>query len=203
MSPRPVPRSLRTAPKPSIPVQSTPSGSGPGTGRQAQTRPADAPKPRRSRAGLVACAAALVAFAVVAGVSLWAERRAAATDDARREGLKAVTSAAAVILSYDYARIEADVAAATARTTGPFRGEYRDTSRALIPVAKQYRAVVTATVTGSAVVSAAPDEVVTVLFVDQETRSTRVTGTKSDQARVRLTVHREAGKWLVSRVEAL
>jgi Mce-associated membrane protein len=203
MSRRPVPRSLRTAPKPSIPAQSAPSDSGPDAGRPAQPRPADARKPRRSRAGLAACAAAQAALALVVAVSLWAEHRAAATEEARRDGLKAATSAAAVILSYDYARIEADVAAAAARTTGPFRAEYRDTSRALIPVAKQYRAVVTASVTGSAVVSASPDELVALLFVDQETRSTRVTGTKSDQARVRLTVRREGPRWLVSRVEAL
>jgi Mce-associated membrane protein len=144
-----------------------------------------------------------VAALAMAGAGLWVENRAGAAEDARRDGLAAAVSAAGVILSYDHARIDRDVAAATARTTGRFRTEYRDTSRAVVPVARQYRAVVKATVTGSAVVSAGPDEVVALLFVDQATRSTRVTGTRIDQARVRLTVERTGGKWLVSRVEAL
>jgi Mce-associated membrane protein len=148
-------------------------------------------------------AAIVLVAAVAGGAAIQSDRRASEAATARREGLAAAVSAATVILSYDHARMDADIAAATARTTGKFRAEYRETSKAVAPVAEQYQAVVSATVTASAVVSASPDQVVTLLFVDQSTRSTRITGTKVDQARVRMTMSRDAGKWLVSRVEAL
>ncbi|MCW2502334.1 MAG: molecular chaperone DnaJ [Actinomycetia bacterium] len=205
MSRRVVPRALRTPTRAQIPTQG--GGSAADPPRVREPVPADPPErsvplPRASRRWFAVAAIVLVA-AVAGGGAIQADQRAAEAATARREGLAAAVSAATVILSYDHTRMDADIAAATARTTGKFRAEYRETSKAVAPVAEQYQAVVSATVTASAVVSASPDQVVTLLFVDQSTRSTRITGTKVDQARVRMTMSRDAGKWLVSRVEAL
>ncbi len=70
-------------------------------------------------------------------------------------------------------------------------------------MATQYDAVVDAQVVEAAVVSADPGRVVTVVFVNQTTTSTRVEGPKIDQSRVRMTLREVDGEWLVERVDAL
>jgi Mce-associated membrane protein len=181
---------LAAEPPPAEPPAAEPPGPGP--------RPAAG---RRVRAVAAGAAAVVLAGGLAAGV--WADRRAAAIAKDSESGLAAAVSAAEVILSYDHRRIEADISRATARTTGRFRGEYEETSRAVAPVAREYQAVVKASVKASAVVRAEPGEVVVLLFVDQATTSTRITGTKSDQSRVRMTMLRTGPGWRVSRVEAL
>lgn len=159
-------------------------------------------KPKRTS---VTVALAVVTALVIglAGWMFWLDHQATATDRARRDGLAASVTAAQTILSYDHRRIDADIAAATRLATGKFRTDYADTSKTLVPVAKQYRAVVKATVKASSVVRADPDRVVTLLFVDQATQSTRVQGTKVDLARVRVTMVKSGDAWRVSQVEAL
>jgi Mce-associated membrane protein len=147
--------------------------------------------------------AAAVLIGAGGGWAGWSGAQAASAEDARRDGLGAAVAAAQAILSYDHRHFGADTKAAAQRTTGEFRKEYADTSRTVAPLAKQYQAVVEASVKAASVVRATPDEVVTLLFVDQSTRSTRVTGTKIDQARVRLTMVRADGDWRVAKVEAL
>ncbi len=63
--------------------------------------------------------------------------------------------------------------------------------------------MVTAEVAASSVVRAAENQVVVLLFVDQTTTSTRLEGPKVDLNRVRLTMTRVDGDWLVSEVVAL
>ncbi len=159
-------------------------------------------KPKRTS---VTVALAVVTALVIglAGWMFWLDHQATATERARRDGLAASVTAAQTILSYDHRRIDADIAAATKLATGKFRTDYADTSKTLVPVAKQYRAVVKATVKASSVVRADPDRVVTLLFVDQATQSTRVQGTKVDLARVRVTMVKSGDAWRVSQVEAL
>lgn len=79
------------------------------------------------------------------------------------------------------------------------------------PTATKYRGVVKATVaapaTGEApaasVVSASPDKVVVLLFVNQVTESTQVSGSRVDLNRVRMTMSRTDSGWRVSAVDAL
>ncbi|MGW7008840.1 hypothetical protein ACWGCW_40240, partial [Streptomyces sp. NPDC054933] len=119
--------------------------------------------------------------------------------------------AAPVILSYDYRHLDQDFAAALTHLTGSFRTEYRRTTSTVVaPTAKQYQAVVQATVAqpaageeAASVVSAAPDRVVVLLFVNQVTRSTRLTAPRLDLNRVRMTLSRTADGWRVSAVDAL
>ena len=126
------------------------------------------------------------------------------TEDARREGLNASRDAARLLFSYDYRTLDKDFATGRALTTGEFRNQYdKTTTKVVADVAKQYKAVVKANVVGAGVVRATPDTVVTVVYVNQVTTSTRVTGEKVDLSRVRMTLHRSGGKWLVTSVNAL
>ena len=71
------------------------------------------------------------------------------------------------------------------------------------PTATEVRAVVKADVAASSVVRADQNRVVVLLFVNQTTTSTRLDAPKVDLNRVRLTMDRVDGRWLVSKVVAL
>ncbi|WP_210586822.1 hypothetical protein [Streptomyces sp. GESEQ-35] len=152
--------------------------------------------------------AALVAAAVL-GRQYWDGRR---TDSARSEAVTAAQKAAPVVLSYDYRHLDRDFTKARTHLTGSFRDEYGKTTRTVVgPTAKKYRGVVKATIASPAsgrspatsVVSASPDEVVVLLFVNQVTESTQVSGSRVDLNRVRMTMARAGEGWKVSGVDAL
>lgn len=111
------------------------------------------------------------------------------------------------ILSYDYRTVEADIARARRQTTGSFRTQYEATATALLPQSKQVKAIVQATVGSAGVMSSTSDRVVVLLFVDQATvkqePGAKVPVTRIDQTRVRVTMSRVSGRWLVSELSAL
>ncbi|MFD7402005.1 hypothetical protein ACFV7R_04895 [Streptomyces sp. NPDC059866] len=168
---------------------------------------------RGSRRGLrtailcVLLVAGLVAVAVL-GVHY---REGVQAEQARAQALSAARKAAPVVLSYDHRHLDRDFAAARAHLTGTFRDEYGKTTRTVVgPTAKKYDGVVKATVAepaggaaAASVVSASADEAVVLLFVNQVTRSTQVTGSRVDLNRVRMTMTRTSEGWKVSAVDAL
>ncbi|MCX4514713.1 hypothetical protein OHA27_31190 [Streptomyces sp. NBC_01619] len=169
---------------------------------------------RRRRRGLLSAVLAVLALvALIATVVLVREYGdARQTDQARRQALSAAQKAAPVVLSYDYRHLDRDFAAARGHLTGAFRDEYgRTTAKVVAPTAKKYQGVVEATVAkppgggapAASVVSASPDRAVVLLFVNQVTRSTQVSGPRVDLNRVRMTLTRTSEGWKVSAVDAL
>jgi Mce-associated membrane protein len=161
---------------------------------------------------LSAMFAVLLVAGVVAGALLAnSYRHDERTQRASTQALLAARAAAPVILSYDYRHLDQDFAAALSHLTGPFRDEYRKTTSTVVaPTATKYHGVVKATVaqpTGgkpaAAVVSASPDKVVVLLFMNQVTRSTRLDAPRLDLDRVRMTLAHTAAGWKVSAVGAL
>lgn len=154
----------------------------------------------------------LVAGLVAAAVLGWRSWDARRTETARTEALAAARRAAPVVLSYDYRHLDRDFARARAHLSGDFRAEYAKTTKTVVaPTAEKYHGVVKATVAAPAsggspaasVVSASPEKVVVLLFVNQVTESTQVSGARVDLNRVRMTMsHTESG-WRVSAVDAL
>jgi Mce-associated membrane protein len=160
----------------------------------------------------VALSLVLVASLVTVAVLGWRYAEAGRTQEARGEALSAARKAAPVVLSYDYRHLDRDFARARAHLTGKFRDEYGRTTRTVVaPTAEKYRGVVKATVVAppgggdpaASVVSASPDRVVVLLFVNQVTRSTQVSGSRLDLNRVRMTLSRTSDGWKVSAVDAL
>jgi Mce-associated membrane protein len=176
----------------------------------------DAPEVRATpgRRGLltVLLGVLLVAGLAAAAVLGWQSWNARRTETARTEALAAAQKAAPIVLSYDYRRLNKDFAAARAHLTGDFRDEYGKTTKTVVgPTAEKYRGVVKATVAAPAtggtpaasVVSASPDKVVVLLFVNQVTESTQVSGARVDLNRVRMTMKHTDDGWKVSAVDAL
>ncbi|MEU0944990.1 hypothetical protein ABZ379_19655, partial [Streptomyces canus] len=153
----------------------------------------------------------LAAGLVAVGVLGWRDREDVRAEQARAQALTAARQAAPVVLSYDYRHLDRDFAAARARLTGHFRDTYRKTTTTVVgPTARKYHGVVKATVaqpTGgspaASVVSASADRAVILLFVNQVTESTQVSGSRVDLNRVRMTLTRTADGWKVSAVDAL
>ncbi|GAA2225537.1 MULTISPECIES: hypothetical protein [Streptomyces] len=134
------------------------------------------------------------------------------TETARTEALTAARTAAPIVLSYDYRHLDKDFSRARAHLTGDFRDEYGKTTKTVVaPTAEKYHGVVKARVAApgsggapaASVVSASPDKVVVLLFVNQVTESTQVSGSRVDQNRVRMTMDRTGDAWKVSAVDAL
>lgn len=183
------------------------------------TEPA-VPKPDKpARAGsrprpLGAVLAVLVVLGVAATATLgWKYRETERTAQASTAALAAAQKAAPAILSYDYRHLDRDFAAARSHLTGPFLDQYgKTTSTVVAPTAEKYSGVVQATVAkppggdaspAASVVSASPDKVVVLLFMNQITTSTQVSTPRLDLNRVRMTLVRGPQGWKVSGVDAL
>ncbi|MFD5227069.1 hypothetical protein ACFWJ5_00720 [Streptomyces qaidamensis] len=162
---------------------------------------------------LTSVLAVLLVVGLVALAALgWHYREGRLTETARSEALAAAREAAPVVLSYDYRHLDKDFSKARAHLTGDFRDEYGKTTKTVVaPTAEKYRGVVKARVAApgsggapaASVVSASPDKVVVLLFVNQVTESTQVSGSRLDQNRVRMTMDRTGEGWKVSAVDAL
>jgi Mce-associated membrane protein len=164
------------------------------------------PAPRRRLGGLlpVLALSLLAVLLLLTGYLGYQAREQSRADTARADALAAARDAARLLFSYDHTTLDEDFERGLAVTTGGFREEYERTTREVVrPVAEQYDAVVEADVVEAAVVSADPDRVVTVAFVNQTTTSTRVEGPKIDQSRVRMSLRKVDGTWLVDQVNAL
>ncbi|MEV3992541.1 hypothetical protein AB0J57_26885 [Streptomyces sp. NPDC049837] len=174
---------------------------------------APARAPGRRRGVLCALLALVAVLGLVAAVLLAFEYRDGRdAERARAEAAAAARRAAPVVLSYDHRHLDRDFAAARGHLTGAFRDEYRRTTTSVVaPTARKYRGVVRATVVeppgggdpAVSVVSASPDRAVVLLFVNQVTTSTQVSGPRVDLNRVRMTLARTSGGWKVSAVDAL
>lgn len=174
--------------------------------------PADGDRPRPRRLLTAALGILLLAALVAAAVLGRQYQDGRRTENARAEAVAAARKAAPAVLSYDHRHLDRDFARARAHLTGDFRDEYAKTTKTVVgPTATKYRGVVKATVaapaTGEApaasVVSASPDKVVVLLFVNQVTESTQVSGSRVDLNRVRMTMSRTDSGWRVSAVDAL
>ena len=141
---------------------------------------------------------------VTAGLLTVRARGADRVEQARTEATAAAEATAVDLLSYDYRHLDRDFARARAGLTGGFVDDYARTTQTVVrPTATEVRAVVKADVAASSVVRADQNRVVVLLFMNQTTTSTRLDAPKVDLNRVRLTMDRVHGRWLVSKVVAL
>ncbi|MFC9682448.1 hypothetical protein [Streptomyces sp. NPDC056948] len=165
----------------------------------------ESPAVRRPPRPLVALLGVLLVAGLVAlGVVGWQYQEGRQAQEARGEALAAARKTAPVVLSYDYRRLDRDFGRARGLLTGKFSDQYRKTTAGVVgPAAKKYHAVVRATVATASVVSASPDKVRVLLFVNQVTESTQVSGSRLDLNRVRMTMNHTADGWKVGAVDAL
>lgn len=125
--------------------------------------------------------------------------QASEVDAARQSATEAARTRLPQLLSYDYHTLDKDLAGARSGTTGAFRDQFAELSTKVVAPAAQQRQIVTkTTVAGSSVVSAEPDRVVLLVFLDQVTQTKANPSARIDGARVRATLQRQGDQWLVS-----
>ncbi|WP_264004680.1 hypothetical protein [Mycolicibacterium sphagni] len=111
---------------------------------------------------------------------------------------QAATDGAIAMLSYQPDTVDKSLGAARERLTGPLRDSYGALTHDVVaPGARQMKVAAVATVPASAVISAAPDNVVALLFVDQSLTVDNAAPT-STASRVRVTMQKVEGRWLIA-----
>lgn len=149
----------------------------------------------------------LPAFAVLllafAGLAMWQAHSSQARENASRESVAAATAAARAIFSYDHKGFDAAVANGRSFTTGDFTREYEQTTGALREAVLSEQATVRAEVSSAGVVSASPDRVEVLLYVNQFRKNINIQGEKMDQNRVVLTMARTGEGWKVVQAAAI
>lgn len=146
---------------------------------------------------------ALLLAAAVAVAGWAADRRAGQRDQAVRQALATAPAAAKALFSYDYRTFDDLVANGRTFATGGFADEYAQTTSALKATATKQQAVVLAEVSATGVVSAEPDRVELLLYLNQYRRNVTTAGEKVDQNRVVLTLVPVHGEWKVVQATAI
>jgi Mce-associated membrane protein len=167
---------------------------------------AESGAPRQAPLWLVVLLGALVlvaAAAVVLAATLPARSGSAGERD---RALAAAKSEVPLILSYNYASFDADLAKAKAQLTGRAVSDYVTAMNQTIkPAAIKVKAVVQAQTDGAGVESVSPDgrQVIAVVFGEQKVTNTSLSAPRTDLFRVRATLDLVGGRWLISKFDQI
>lgn len=161
--------------------------------------------PRDARPSWTVVALALSAAVVGSAFGLYSLLFGGGGEDLERDrasALEAARERTVVITSYDHRRLDADFAAVLERAVGPFEDDYAKTTEMLEPTFTSQQAVATGTVVAAGLESADADSAVAVVAVDQVI-TTKGAAPRTERNRLRMTLVRPDGTWLVERVERL
>jgi Mce-associated membrane protein len=195
---------------PGAPMPGASVAAAPPTVRVGWKRGATSAAPDRGRTGVawpvVALLGMLAALAVGAAAYLTVEAQGARSYlDALDRAPDAAESAAAAVLSYDHASLEADRDAAAKFLTPAYRDDYIETFDKLVSdSATETKATVEAEVLASSAMAAAgerrADHVPVLLFVNQTTTSSANAEPSVALNRVRMDMVNVDGVWLVDQI---
>ncbi|HEX3813769.1 MAG TPA: hypothetical protein VHX59_13110 [Mycobacteriales bacterium] len=164
------------------------------------------PRPRSGsrRTWLSVSAVLLVVFAVTAavlGLRLYDGR---ASDANSADVLRIVPRYASQVLSFDYRHLDTNAAAARPLLSGSYRKDYDQSMTSHAAAWKKYHYVVKSSIASAGVSQASGSQVVVVAFVDQSVSAgTTKIGTAKDLIRLRLTLQRQHGSWLLIKLGSL
>ena len=171
------------------------------------------PAPRARRTGRtgsggIAAVAVLAVLAVVtvalAGLVGARLSSANAVDSTRGDVVGAATSGVATVLSYDYRHLDTDFARAQGLLTPKFRKQYDDTTaKGVRPLATKYKAISSADVSAAGVVEAARDRAVVLVFVNQTVTNSQLSAPRLDRSRIKVSLVRSNGRWLIDKLTTL
>lgn len=163
-----------------------------------QAPEADQGSGRRRRRALIALALVVVVLGVVVGWLWWQDQRAQEAEASREAAVQVARERAVAILSYDYNTVDQDLQRARSGLTGRFLDEFNRGALVVAPTARTRQISTHARVIRAAVVDARPDDVVVLLFVNQNSRSVQSPDVQLTNTRVQLTMTKKDDQWLVS-----
>jgi Mce-associated membrane protein len=141
---------------------------------------------------------------VAAGILDTQTSNNASTQQERDAAVAAAKTEIPQILSYNYKTLSADLARASADTTGQFSGQFGVLASQLIgPNATKQQTVTKAAVPVAAAVDASGNQVTVLVFVDQSTTSKSQPKAQTNSSQLRVTMQKVNGRWLVEQFTAL
>ena len=172
-----------------------------------ETAPAASPAPRsgaRRRIWLVVIA---VAVLTAAGTSGWRLFQRHETDVGAEQALAAAQKYVLTLANFDAVHPdpadEKDMDYLLDGATGEYKDMYARSQAQLLKLQVDKQAAGRGTVVDSSVKSATKDKVVVFLLVDQSVTNSDNPETQLDRSRIRMTMNKVDGRWLVSYLEAL
>lgn len=161
--------------------------------------------PPALRIAIVAVLAVLVAASGVAsGLLATKVSDNTASQQERDAAVAAAKTEIQQILSYNYKTLSADLARASADTTGQFSGEFSVMAAQMIgPQAKQQQTVTKAVVPVAAAVGSTGNQVTVLVFVDQSTTNKQQSKPQVNGSQLRVTMQKVNGRWLVEQFTAM
>jgi hypothetical protein len=160
---------------------------------------------RPRRPGLprpVVAAALLLLLAVAAGAGYVTGHRDDRAGD-RAGALAAARQYAADLTTYDFGTIDADFARFARHGTPSFRRTFAATEAATRPAIVKAQSRALGTVVGAGIESLSGERATVLVAVDQEVRSARQVGRTVKPSRIRMTLVRSGGGWLISALQVL
>jgi hypothetical protein len=121
---------------------------------------------------------------------------------ARDAGIQQASVLTEKVLSYDWTTLDKDIASTEKVLAPSFRKEYATTMAGVRGQTVKNQVKLQADVVASSTVSATPDQVVALVFVNQVTTATGTKNHRLDQNRVLVTLTRHGGEWRVSKMKA-
>lgn len=116
----------------------------------------------------------------------------------------AANSAVPQLLSYNSATVDSDLDRSRELTTGQFAEDYGKLADQVIrPTAKAEKVTTKASVSATSVATAAPEEVVLLMFLDQQTTSADRKMPRLDLTQIKVTMRDVDGRWLIADLEPL
>ncbi|HEX2904675.1 MAG TPA: hypothetical protein VHO01_14580, partial [Jatrophihabitans sp.] len=124
----------------------------------------------------------------------------------RDQALAAAKSEVPLVLSYDYRTFDEGLAKGKAALTGRAADDYaKAMTTSIKPSALKLKAVVQASTDGGGVESVSPDgqQVTVIVFGEQKVTNTATSAPRTDLFRVRATLDRVAGHWLIAKFDPI
>lgn len=152
--------------------------------------------PRRLLITLVVVAVVLAAVLVAL---VWSVHRDNASATAGDEAQRVASQKVVALLSYDYHTVRQDLPPVLDSLTGPFKDEYgRLLNQAVIPAAEQQQVTTRTSLAGSSVMSASPDHVELLMFLNQTSVTPGQPQPQLAGSRAKVTLDLVDGQWKVS-----
>jgi Mce-associated membrane protein len=124
-------------------------------------------------------------------------------DSARRSAMATAQAYAVDLTTYDHAHLDADFQKVLANSTGSFRAQYTEASQTLRDLIAKFQATATGKVLETAVLSADTKHATVLLFVDQTVTNTNSKDPRVDRSRMKMSLDKQGGKWLISSLDLL
>jgi Mce-associated membrane protein len=178
---------------------STSPGTPPPDRRRGRARVAGVRRPRAVPVLVVALVLALL----LAGWLALKVRHHDQLDSARRSAVATAQSYAVDLTTYDHAHLDADFNKVLSNSTGSFRAQYTEASQTLRDLIARFQATATGKVLETAVLSADTKHATLLLFVDQTVTNTNSKDPRVDRSRMKMSLEKHGGRWLISALDLL